>query len=137
MEKIVAALDPRPDRGDSMRALPLASPSGEPSAAPVPNPVVGALPGPDAGAASPASRFPAGGARERVKPLSPRRVSFTFTGSEALRDKLKRVQELTWHSNPTGRLEFAVEKLADFYLDRKDPDRRLARRRRTAGTEGG
>lgn len=70
-----------------------------------------------------------------MKPLSPRRVSFTFTGSQTLREKIQRVRELTWHTNPAGRLELVFEKLAAFYLDRKDPDRRLARRRRKAAAE--
>lgn len=63
--------------------------------------------------------------RERVKALSAERVQFTFTGSTRLRRDVERSRELLWHKDPSGRLEAVFGALADFYLDREDPDRRL------------
>ncbi|TBR25568.1 hypothetical protein EPO15_02005 [bacterium] len=71
--------------------------------------------------------------------MSPGRVHFGFTGSEALREKIKRVKALTWHCDPAGRLEVLIERVVDFYLDRKDPDRTIPRRqaRKKRRQEGG
>lgn len=65
--------------------------------------------------------------RERIEALSAERVRFAFTGSTGLRRDIERARELLWHKDPSGRLEAVVGTLADFYLDREDPDRRLGR----------
>ncbi|MDE2290472.1 MAG: HNH endonuclease, partial [Elusimicrobia bacterium] len=69
------------------------------------------------------------GPPQRVECLSPGRVHFGFTGSEELRGKLERVRKLMWHIDPSGRLEGVIERLAEFYLARRDP----ARRKRARG----
>lgn len=126
LEKLVATLHPRPDRRDCVMSLPRPAPfpftSDAPAQSEPPQPAP-ANDARDARAGKPESRPIA-----HEQPLSPGRVHFGFTGSEALREKLKRVKELTWHCDPAGRLEVAIERLADFYLDRKDPDRRIARK---------
>lgn len=65
--------------------------------------------------------------RERIEALSAERVHFAFTGSTELRRDIERARELLWHKDPSGRLEAVVGAMADFYLDREDPDRRLGR----------
>lgn len=135
LEKIVAALHPRPDRRDFVRALPSPIASPMPVGEPPPIETLGMVSSSHTPDLIPEGRFIG-----REEPLSPGRVHFGFTGSEALREKIKRVKELTWHCDPAGRLEVVIERLADYYLDRKDPDRRIARkearvrRRREAAT---
>lgn len=63
--------------------------------------------------------------RERVTALSAERVQFSFTGSTELRRDVERARELLWHKDPSGRLEAVFGAMADYYLDREDPDRRL------------
>ncbi|MBI5595017.1 MAG: hypothetical protein HY928_02890 [Elusimicrobia bacterium] len=60
--------------------------------------------------------------------MSPERVLFGFTGSERLREKIQRIRQIPWHTNPAGRLELLVEALADFYLARRDPGRKKRQR---------
>lgn len=66
--------------------------------------------------------------RERLRPLSPGRVHFGFTGSEDLRAKLERIKELLLHKHPGGRLEDVIGEMAEVFLDAKDPERRAIRR---------
>ncbi|MBI3297281.1 MAG: HNH endonuclease [Elusimicrobia bacterium] len=63
--------------------------------------------------------------RDRIEALSAERVHFGFTGSVELRRALERARALLWHRDPSGKLEGVVGALADYYLDRKDPDRKL------------
>ncbi|MBI5210272.1 MAG: hypothetical protein HY927_09910 [Elusimicrobia bacterium] len=67
-------------------------------------------------------------ARERLRPLSPGRVHFGFTGSESLRAKLERIRDLLLHKHPGGRLEDVIGEMAEVFLDAKDPERRAIRR---------
>lgn len=131
LERIVAALAPEPDRRDVVRRLPRGSGAGTPSLDFAP----GNASSPPESAPAPAAPPPAlpAPSRQRVRPLSPGRVSFSFTGSERLHRKLERVKELRWHCDPKGRLERLIEDLADFYLNKKDPDRRLAREEKRGG----
>ncbi|TBR16726.1 HNH endonuclease [bacterium] len=73
--------------------------------------------------------------RERIRALSAERVQFAFTGSTELRRDIERARGLLWHKDPSGRLEAVVGALADFYLDREDPDRRLGRAVRAPAAE--
>ncbi len=63
--------------------------------------------------------------RDRIEALSAERVHFGFTGSLELRRKLERARALLWHKDPSGRLEGIIDGLADYYLDRKDPQHTL------------
>lgn len=120
LERIAVSFAPKPDRGDAIRRLAAPNAAPEPEAQDITPQSNGSMPE--------AIELLPPAPRQRIEPLSPERVHFGFTGSERLREKVQRVRELMWHSDPAGRLEFVFEKLADFYLDRKDPDRRLARR---------
>ena len=64
----------------------------------------------------------------RIEPLSPQRVRFSFTGSADLLRKVDRAKELLWHKHPDGRLEDIIEEILKVFLDKKDPNRRLARK---------
>lgn len=103
LETLAASLDPRADREDS---------------------VIG-LPGPAADAAARAQHSDERRRRDRIEALSAERVHFGFTGSLELRRKLERARALLWHKDPSGRLEGVIDGLADYYLDRKDPQHTL------------
>lgn len=100
LEALLAALMPRPDRDDAIL------------------PAVEAL-----RADSPAAAQKQ--LRDKIEALSAERVHFGFTGSVELRRALERSRALLWHRDPSGKLEGVIGSLADFFLDRKDPDRKL------------
>ncbi|MBI5595015.1 MAG: HNH endonuclease [Elusimicrobia bacterium] len=108
LETLAAALDPRPDIPDAVE--------------------LAAAEGADAAAAAPRE------ARDSVQALSAERVHFGFTGSVELRRKIERARALLWHKDPSGRLEAVIDTLADYYLDRKDPDRRTGLAARAPGS---
>ncbi|MEK7859190.1 MAG: HNH endonuclease signature motif containing protein [Elusimicrobiota bacterium] len=112
----VASLAPRPDIADSIRTVP-------------------APPAPSAlesnwsldSALAPAEPAPVLEARAIIKPLSEDRVHFGFTGGKDLLEKIDRAKELLRHKHPHGRLEEVIDELAEAFLDRKDPQRRIER----------
>ena len=118
LEALAAALDPRPDIPDAV--------------GPVTEPGPGT--GTEEGAAR-AERGPRTPERDRVLALSAERVHFGFTGSVELRRKIERARALLWHKDPSGRLEAVIDSLADYYLDRRDPDRRTGLAARDPGAE--
>ena len=65
---------------------------------------------------------------DRLTPLSAERIKFQFTGSEALRKKLQRARELLRHKYPSGQLEDIFDEALEALLDKKDPERQLARK---------
>ena len=66
------------------------------------------------------------------------RVLFHFVGRESLREKFKRAQELLWHKYPSGQPDRVFEDALDALLERKDPERRIARKlKRTAKGNAG
>ncbi|MCX5793941.1 MAG: HNH endonuclease signature motif containing protein [Elusimicrobia bacterium] len=67
---------------------------------------------------------------DRIEPTAPDRVRFSFTGDEALLRKVERAQAILWHKHPAGKLEDIFAEALDFLLDKKDPERRLARQKR-------
>ncbi len=58
------------------------------------------------------------------------RVLFNFVGNESLREKFKRARELLWHKYPKGQPDRIFEDALDALLDRKDPERQIARKLR-------
>lgn len=65
--------------------------------------------------------------RERSEPISESRVKFQFTGSEELRKKFDRAREILRHKHPQGKIEDIVDEALEAFLDKNDPDRKLAR----------
>lgn len=73
-------------------------------------------------------------------PPTPRRVEFRFSADESFLSKLRRAQEVLWHKHPRGRLEDILAEAIEALLDKRDPERCIARRamRRAARrAEGG
>ncbi|MBI5209607.1 MAG: HNH endonuclease [Elusimicrobia bacterium] len=74
----------------------------------------------------------------RIQPLSPGRVKFSFTGSSELLEMVERARDLLRHKHPEGGLANVFAELARFYLDRKDPSRKVrAGRARPRGRKSG
>lgn len=74
---------------------------------------------------------PESSAASRPLPQEPTaRVLFHFVGNESLRGKFKRARELLWHKYPKGQPDRIFEDALDALLDRKDPERRIARKLR-------
>jgi hypothetical protein len=123
IERIVAALNPRPDAPAIVRRLParaqaggekslMAAESGEP-VAPVAQPADRTI-SPSSPAVSPV-RMPAAhgtGAAPRptLTPLAPGRVKLQLTISDATHEKLRRAQDLLRHALPSGDLAAIVDR---------------------------
>ena len=60
----------------------------------------------------------------------PTLVRFSFTGSGALLRKIRRAQELLRHRFPYAQLGEIIDQALDDLLDKRDPDRIIARKDR-------
>jgi hypothetical protein len=113
VERIVAALAPKPDAPTVIRRLPAAPcptaplmpPAHEPAAS-VASPVQ-----------APAPRIQATPSRSRIAPLSPERFKLQFTMSAATHDKLRRAQDLLRHSIPSGDPAAIVDRALSLLLE--------------------
>ena len=100
VEKIVAHLQPRPDVPSSVRRLPVPTPHTkqplmvEPQAMNTKSGDVEAVTAPSA--------VPTPAQKSDARPLAPGRYKIQFTVSEETYRKLRRVQDLLRHQNPTG-----------------------------------
>ncbi len=56
---------------------------------------------------------------------SPPVVRFAFTATETLFGRVRRVREILWHKYPDGKLGDVFGEVTEFFLDKKDPDRRV------------
>lgn len=61
-------------------------------------------------------------------PPTPRRVEFRFSADESFLSKIRRAQEILWHKHPRGRLEDILAEAIEALLDKRDPERCIARR---------
>jgi hypothetical protein len=119
VEELVACHFPKPDTRSSIRKVPervvsAASPPMPSRPEPTPAPVMAAPPPPKPTAFSLATRSEH---RPRVKPLSPDRYEFRFTGSAAMRDKMRIAQDLERHAVPNGDIARIVERALDALID--------------------
>ena len=64
-----------------------------------------------------------------------RRIKIEFSADEQLAEKIKRVKEVMRHTYPHGRLEDIFNELLEFYLEKKAPERRIARIEKAARTK--
>ncbi len=141
VERLLAALVPQRETRDSIRPL------GQSQSADGGMSRPGGVPMQDDWFASPpqdaegggVSAAPGAGGRTAAVPdFVPRRVEFRFAADETLLGKIRRAQEVLWHKYPGGRLEDIVDEGMEALLDRRDPERRLARlaRRRESKAPG-
>jgi len=61
-----------------------------------------------------------------------RRIKIEFSADEQLAEKIKRVKEVMRHTYPHGRLEDIFNELLEFYLEKKAPERKIARMEKAA-----
>lgn len=132
--KIVAEVNPRPDIADHIQHSPrqaIESAQGTQLAQSPQSPPP--LPSPAGLPISP-GRLPAPG-RQKITPLAPDRIYFSFTGSEALLAKIKRARTLLWHKFPKGMLENVIDAALEDLLDKRDPERKALRLLKRASTK--
>lgn len=113
VEKLLAALSPLPDLGESIRRLPTPGTfAGSRCAALVP-PIL-----------PPA---PVKVMREAVKPLSATRTKFVFCGDDELVAMYRALQDRMRHKHPQGKIEDLVKEAFKVLLDKTDPTREPSR----------
>ena len=66
----------------------------------------------------------------------PDRIVFSFTGDGSLLRKIERARAVLWHKCPSGRLEDILAEVLDAFLDKKDFECRLEKRRRLKRQSG-
>ncbi|TBR24072.1 hypothetical protein EPO15_04745 [bacterium] len=134
VERLVAELAPRREPRETIRPL------GAPPAPPASDSTEGTLPMLGAMPETPPAQVDGGSApsaaSEAVAPEAPRRVEFRFSAGEAFLAKVRRARQVLSHKHPYGRLEDILDEAVEALLDKRDPDRRIARleKRRAAKT---
>jgi hypothetical protein len=121
IELLVAAVAPRPDEPMIIRKLPSPSRPADPAQAPM-----SLAPSPSERAAAALSDLASGvatlhitpqGVRPvQVVPLTPERYKVQFTVSRETHDKLRRAQDLSRHTNPSGDLAAIFDRALDLLL---------------------
>jgi hypothetical protein len=146
VEAVVAALRPSPDVPATVRKLPAPTvsavlrdthPSGASSSAAVPTDETAAVPGirhPEPGA----PRLPAVHAAQKlsvVAPLAPGRYKLQLTVSTETQEKLRRLQDLTRHTNPTGDLAVILDRAITLLLEHVERQKLAATDRPRTGAD--
>jgi hypothetical protein len=124
IEEIVARLDPKPPVPDSVRKRPVRNPSGTLE-------MTLAAPGTSVAPSAPPCEQ-----RAIVAPLSEDTFKVQFTASKALRDKLRRAQDLLRHRLPSGDIAAVFEKALDSLIEKVEKERfAVVRKPRTDAIE--
>lgn len=131
VEALVATLSPKPGSSDRVRYL---GPTPEPSRPS--KPVAEASPENLFALADPARDDAPGPEPDTETEPVPVRVEFKFAADQALLRNVDRAKDLLRHKYPAARLEEVFAEALAALLDRIDPDRRLRRPRRAAGSVG-
>ena len=71
-----------------------------------------------------------------VEPARPEVYNFRFSAGRDLKEKLERLAEVLGIANSTGRMPEVIEKALDLALEKKDPKRKLERRRKREEAAG-
>jgi len=142
LERIIAEISPQSDKADSIRYVGPAPMQRETSGRGAePDGLLefgqpAAASGPEAASAGPASgpevAFPVkteGGEGQLARASEPVKVRVSFTASEDLLKAVERARDLLRHKYPCAKLEDVFREAILNYLDRHDPDRRLARQK--------
>ncbi|MBI4125378.1 MAG: HNH endonuclease [Deltaproteobacteria bacterium] len=66
---------------------------------------------------------------ETIKPITEESVVFKFTGSAELRKKLEKARQILRHKHPHGKLEDIINEALESFLEKRDPERRIARKK--------
>ncbi|MCX5796289.1 MAG: hypothetical protein NTY77_12410 [Elusimicrobia bacterium] len=132
LDRLLAELAPLPEKRPVIRMLSVGDPA--------PALENGGPPKDPCGGAAAEDLFSAAASGEPAATLSQTeapeqregRVLFNFVAGEELLAKYKRAKGLLWHKYPAGRPEHIFDDALEALLDRKDPDRRIERKRRRA-----
>jgi len=68
--------------------------------------------------------------KEKTKIITPEMTQIQFVANQDLMNKIQRLKELTFHTNPEGKYEDLFSKLVEIALDKLDPERRDNRRKK-------
>lgn len=138
VERLVAALVPRPDPRDRVRrfcADNSALRAAELAHLPIePTPLAMGMAGPTD---IPDAANPSVTPRPAAAPEVVERVRIAFSASDRVFAKLERARGLLRHRFPAGKLEEIFETALDALLERHDPDRRIARAAKRDGKARG
>ncbi len=110
LEELVARLAPQPPALEVIRKLPERSTSASPQPALA-----------SAALSSPLHR--PGEQRSVIAPLTAETFKFQFTGTRALRDKLRQAQDLLRHRLPDGDLAAVIERAVDLLIEQVKKER--------------
>ncbi|MBI4679125.1 MAG: hypothetical protein HY748_16235 [Elusimicrobia bacterium] len=145
LDRLIATLAPLPEKRPVIRTLSVglqpAGPAEEAGCLALPLAGMGTAAGarPQAAAGAPQASGQSGpvsaGTRTQADEPIEGRVLFHFVASESLRAKFNRARDLLRHKYPHGRPENVFDDALEALLDRKDLDRRIARKRRRALAE--
>ncbi len=145
VKEIIVALDPKPAVEPTIRRQPVrrgeasrqeGSDGGGGDSAPETAPRAEtaeppAFPGSSVGESEP--RKPAGS----VEPARPEVYNFRFSAGKGLKEKLERLAEVLGIESSTGRMPEIIETALDLALEKKDPKRKLERRRKREAARAG
>jgi 5-methylcytosine-specific restriction endonuclease McrA len=127
VQEYLVALKPRPLFEPGIRRKPGSLPAGAPPDVPslpvsLPPPLSLSPPGrPGPGSPEKPSSF--------IQPAQPELYNFRFSADKAFKDKLLRAAEVLGIKNPQKNLAEVLERALDLTLERKDPQKKLERRR--------
>ncbi|UPT75952.1 MAG: HNH endonuclease [Elusimicrobiota bacterium] len=137
LEALVASRYPQADQPDHVRNLAVKTMivSSAPPRALEAGPAPASGPGTNGGEGGsmfdmpgePVVAVPVDGGPPQLIPIGAARVRVGFDAPSVLGSLLERMRQLLRHKYPEGRLEDLVREALEDYLDRKDPERRLAR----------
>jgi len=119
LEFLIAEVAPKPDIGEAIR-MQFPDQTAAPTAPAAQ--VSSAAPGPAPQPQRPISSI------EVIAPRAPGRIRFCFSAGPTVLAKFERAKELLKHKFPAGRLEDVIDDALEALLDKRDPDRRIARR---------
>jgi hypothetical protein len=119
VEKLVAALAPRPDVPTQIRRLPATHTAAEESTPSAPIPALRDL-APTARAPGPTSPLPCA---TKIQPLSSRSYRVVFTGSDSFKQKLDRARELASHAISPSDLPGLLERALDLLIEHEEKRR--------------
>ena len=147
IEALIAELAPKPDAPDLVRRLTQGRPLSATAQTPAPTPAPATAQGTAASAVKAAEIVPAaelklgahteaarsGGdrcdGRGTAQALSPGRTLIRFTAGDDMVAKLERAKELLSHKYPDGKLEDILGEALELLIDRRDPERKIARKK--------
>ena len=121
---LIAEVSPKPEPVEVVRRIPLAEAPSPPPVQLPPTPLPLAPPPVAIAPPTPESLPVFERSRALIEPLTPQRIRFAFTGSDAFLKNVDRARELLRHKYPAGALEDIFQETIECFLDARDPARK-------------